>query len=329
MDMFIFIIGFLAIIVGLVLLVFNLIKKRPVKKYGITMLVGLVLVITGLFMPMKDDSTVTKQDLEKKEIQDEGEVEEVTPYSKEIEQIDRNISDTFKGKNHSIEIEGEEGDYKVSIALDADDDRFLESIWCGINGLSFFEGMKEYQPELDKNINTYELLFFAEDSQTYSSKVDNSDSNEIKKLDLVSEESGEVVIVTTEDVEKFHAAEKERKEREEAERKEQEQEKYNTGITVKDMARDKDGLAGSLVTFSGKIIQIMQGYGYNQYRMAVDDDYDQVILIEISDDQLETNILEDDFITIQGVSFGNVEYETVIGAKKSVPGVIVDNFTLN
>ena len=83
MDMFIFIIGFLAIIVGLVLLVFNLIKKRPVKKYGITMLVGLVLVITGLFMPMKDDSTVTKQDLEKKEIQDEGEVEEVTPYSKE------------------------------------------------------------------------------------------------------------------------------------------------------------------------------------------------------------------------------------------------------
>lgn len=329
MDMFIFIIGFLAILVGLVLLVFNLIKKRPVKKYGITMLVGLVLAITGLFMPMKDDSTLTGQDSEKKEIQDEGEVEEVTPYSKEIEQIDGNISDTFKGKNYNIEIEGEEGDYEVSIALDADDDRFLESIWCGSNGLDFLEGMKEYQPELDKNINTYELLFFAEDSQTYSSKVDNSDSNEIKKLDLVSEESGEVVIVTTEDVEKFHGAEKERKEREEAERKEQEQEKYNTGITVKDMARDKDGLAGSLVTFSGKIIQIMQGDGYNQYRMAVDDDYDQVILIEISDDQLETNILEDDFITIQGVSFGNVEYETVMGAKQSVPGVIVDNFTLN
>ena len=179
MDMFIFIIGFLAIIVGLVLLVFNLIKKRPVKKYGITMLVGLVLVITGLFMPMKDDSTVTKQDLEKKEIQDEGEVEEVTPYSKEIEQNNRNISDTCKGKNHSIEIEGEEGDYKVSIALDADDDRFLESIWCGINGLSFFEGMKEYQPELDKNINTYELLFFAEDSQTYSSKVEDRKSTRL------------------------------------------------------------------------------------------------------------------------------------------------------
>lgn len=137
------------------------------------------------------------------------EVEEVTPYSKEIEQIDRNISDTFKGNNHKVEIEGEEGDYEVSITLDAANDRFLESIWCGINGLSFLEGMKEYQPELDKNINTYELLFFAEDSQIYSSKVDNSDSNEIKKLDLVSEESGEVVIVTTEDVEKFHAAKKE------------------------------------------------------------------------------------------------------------------------
>lgn len=320
MDMFIFLIGFLAIIVGLVLLVFNLIKKRPIKKYGITMLLGLVLAITGLFMPTQNNGIVS--DDTEKEVEANYEDEKQDPYEKEIEKIDGTISDTLKGKNHIIKMEGEEGSYKALIAFDAENDRYLESIWCGINGLSFLEDMKYYHPELDENINTYELLFFAEDSQTYSTNIDNTDSIEIKKLDLVSVESDDVVTVTTEDVENYHNAEKERKEKEE-------KEKYNTGITVEDMSRDKDGLKDSLVTFSGKIIQVMKGDSYNQYRMAVNDDYDKVILIVISDDQLEDNILEDDFITIQGVSFGNVEYETVMGAKKSVPAVIVDNFTID
>ena len=136
------------------------------------------------------------------------------------------------------------------------------------------------------------------------------------------------------------AAEKERKEKEEAERKEkedaekaqrekEEKEKYNTGITRNDLARDKDGLIGEYVKFSGKIVQIMQGDGYNQYRLAVDDDYDQMILIEMVDGLIDSNLLEDDYITIEGMSAGNHSYETVLGAEKTIPAVVVDQVYLD
>lgn len=160
----------------------------------------------------------------------------------------------------------------------------------------------------------------------------NKDSiNEEFEIKLVEKEEQKA----KEEEERKKKEEEEQKAKEEEERKKKEEEakaeaeKYETGITYQDMARDKDGLVGEYVKFSGKIIQVMQGDGFNQYRMAVNDNYDQVIFIEISDDQLESNILEDDFITIKGISFGNIEYETVLGAKQTVPGVIVDSFTMN
>lgn len=104
-----------------------------------------------------------------------------------------------------------------------------------------------------------------------------------------------------------------------------EQEKYNSGISWHDLARDKDGLIGSYVTFSGKIVQVIEGKKSNQYRMAVNDDYDQMILIEINQNKLSSNLLEDDYITIEGMSVGNITYETIFGANTTIPGILVEN----
>lgn len=129
--------------------------------------------------------------------------------------------------------------------------------------------------------------------------------------------------------EKEEAERKKKEEAEKAQREKEEKEKYNTGITRNDMARDKDGLMGEYVKFSGKVVQVMQGDGYNQYRLAVNDDYDQMILIEMANDLIDSNILEDDYITIEGMSFGNHTYTTVLGAEKTIPVVIVDNVYLD
>lgn len=104
-----------------------------------------------------------------------------------------------------------------------------------------------------------------------------------------------------------------------------EQEKYNSGIGWYDLARDKNGLMGSYVTFSGKIVQVMEGDKSNQYRMAVNDNYDQIILIEINKNKLPANLLEDDYITIEGMSVGNITYKTIFGANNTIPGIMVDN----
>lgn len=123
------------------------------------------------------------------------------------------------------------------------------------------------------------------------------------------------------------AVEKAKREAEEKAKIEAEARKYDTGITWEDMARDSYGRMGEYVTLSGEILQVMNGSGYNQYRMAVYGDYDKVVLIEISTDKLSSNILEGDYITVKGLSSGNMTYTTVLGAKMTIPSVIVDSFT--
>lgn len=125
-------------------------------------------------------------------------------------------------------------------------------------------------------------------------------------------------------------AEEKKKAQEEANRKaaeEAEAHKYESGITWEDMARDSNGRSGEYTTLSGKIIQVMNGDGYNQYRLAVDGDYDKVVLIQIDSYKLTQNILEDDYITVKGKCMGNVSYKTVLGAEQTIPSLYVDSFS--
>lgn len=128
------------------------------------------------------------------------------------------------------------------------------------------------------------------------------------------------------------AAEKRKKEAEEAVRKAAEEEKasYDTGITFENLARNPDTYLTKKVKFSGRIIQVLKGEDHSQYRFAVDDNYDQILFIEISEDQLSNNrLLENDYITIRGISYGEYTYTSTLGGEITVPSVVVDSFELN
>lgn len=161
-------------------------------------------------------------------------------------------------------------------------------------------------------------------SEKYLSLNDN-------EKDLVDTKIDEVKQATADEIarQKAEKEEAERKAQEEAERVKQEAEanKYETGLTYDDMARDTTGKIGTYGKFEGKIIQVMQGTSYTQYRVAINGDYDKVMLIEISNDKLTSNLLEDDYIYFKGMSMGNVSYKTVLGAKVTVPSMTVDSFT--
>ncbi len=101
---------------------------------------------------------------------------------------------------------------------------------------------------------------------------------------------------------------------------------YNTGITYDTLARTPDEHIGNKVTLSGEIVQVIEGDDASQYRMAVDQDYDKMVLIEVPADQLSSRILENDLITIYGVSQGTVDYESTIGGTITVPAITVDKF---
>ena len=101
---------------------------------------------------------------------------------------------------------------------------------------------------------------------------------------------------------------------------------YNAEVTYDDLARNPDDHFFEAVTFEGKIIQVMQGDESWQYRIATNDNYDKVMLIEIDSELLETRILEDDYIRFYGTYMGEITYESALGGNITIPGVLVKHF---
>lgn len=103
---------------------------------------------------------------------------------------------------------------------------------------------------------------------------------------------------------------------------------YKTGITFDNISRNPKDYEGKLVYFTGEVVQLMEGDDENQIRLAVDGDYDKVILIGYNPEITTSRILEDDNIEIYGTSVGIFQYESVLGQTISIPAVYVDKINL-
>lgn len=136
-----------------------------------------------------------------------------------------------------------------------------------------------------------------------------------------------------EEEEKAKAEAEERKKQEEAKKKEEQAKKeaeekerkgYDTGITYDQLARTPDKYMGEKVKFKGKVVQVMEGDGTTQIRLAVNDNYDTIVYAEYDSSIVESRVLEDDMITIMGVSTGLITYESTMGGNISIPGILID-----
>lgn len=99
---------------------------------------------------------------------------------------------------------------------------------------------------------------------------------------------------------------------------------YETGITYDQLARTPDDFMGEKVKFYGKVIQVIEGSGGIQIRLAVDDNYDTVLLGEYDSSIVSSRVLEDDYITIYGTSVGTISYKSTMGGTITIPGVLID-----
>ena len=77
------------------------------------------------------------------------------------------------------------------------------------------------------------------------------------------------------------------------------------------------------VKFKAKVIQVIRGQ-VEQYRVAIDNDYKKVILVEYVN-KTGSNILENDKILLMGVSDGEITYESTLHAKITIPKVLADS----
>ena len=115
-------------------------------------------------------------------------------------------------------------------------------------------------------------------------------------------------------------------EEEEAKRLAEEEEKkgYDTGITYNQIARTPDDYKGKKIKFKGKVIQVMEGDGEVQIRLAVGGDYDKIIYGVYDSSIVSSRVLEDDNITIMGLSAGLLTYQSTMGGEITIPSMLIE-----
>lgn len=100
-------------------------------------------------------------------------------------------------------------------------------------------------------------------------------------------------------------------------------ESYNTGVTYDQLARTPDDYEGKKVSFSGTVVQVLEDDGVTEMRLAVNGDYDTIILVDILDsDRGSSHVLENDNITVYGKSTGTTTYESTMGGDITIPSMI-------
>ena len=85
----------------------------------------------------------------------------------------------------------------------------------------------------------------------------------------------------------------------------------------------------SKLQVTGTVIQAMKSDQGVNLRLAINDDYDQVVLITIEDSDYQDVIAENDNVTVYGLNAGLVSYETVMGNEQTIPGMLGTNYTVN
>ena len=76
------------------------------------------------------------------------------------------------------------------------------------------------------------------------------------------------------------------------------------------------------IKISGTVLQEQESDGTHTLRVAMNGDYDKVILVQIDSYNYERTIAEDDQITIYGLAMGRQSYTTVFNATKTLPFMI-------
>lgn len=114
-----------------------------------------------------------------------------------------------------------------------------------------------------------------------------------------------------------------------AKKAEQEKASYDTGITYTQLARNPDDYKWKKAKFTGKVIQVIEGKTETDLRIAVNNNYDNILYIKYDPSILKERVLENDHVTVYGESIGIYSYNSTLGTPISIPGMSVKNIEIN
>lgn len=102
---------------------------------------------------------------------------------------------------------------------------------------------------------------------------------------------------------------------------------YEASFNYEDLTQTPKKYEGKKITLSGEVIQTIEDDEKVQYRLAVNGDYDKMILMEIKKSEVSTPVAEDDEVTVYGTFLGMVSYTSTLGEKISIPAMHVHMLT--
>ena len=206
-----------------------------------------------------------------------------------IEEVNKLTEEQIAEEQHQFELQVERN--KVSVYVDL------------INNKSYSDMSDDGKSKVDEFINEKFAEIPDELKPEYQSIYDKAVQSKSEYENKLAEEA---------------AAEEEAKRQAEAQ-------KYETGLTWEQIARE--GKAGTLGKFEGKILQVVNNGSWVSYRVAINGDYDQVMYVEDTLNKATETLLEDDYVYFKGMSEGTTTYTTVMGAKVTIPAFMVDEIT--
>ncbi len=99
-------------------------------------------------------------------------------------------------------------------------------------------------------------------------------------------------------------------------------------LNYKAVARDPDAYTTKLVTFSGKIIQVIEGDKETQYRIATKGSYGDVVLVGYTRPEGASRVLEDDKVVVYGTCIGVYSYQSTMGGTITIPAAFAEKIEL-
>ena len=143
------------------------------------------------------------------------------------------------------------------------------------------------------------------------------------------------VVTVKENAEDIANREKAEEEERIAKEKAEEEERigYETGITYDQLARNPDDYKGKKVKFYGRVVQVIEGNNETQLRVATKASsygnyHDDIVLVYYNSKIMTSRVLEDDMITLYGMSMGLHTYKSTMGGDITIPLISVDKIEM-
>ncbi len=185
------------------------------------------------------------------------------------------------------------------------------------------------------NENTLQKEFSAASVGTARVKVVSANGKSAFCDVTVTENEEDIAARQKAEEEEKIAAEKKAEEERIAAEKEAEEERlsYETGITYDQLARTPDDYKWKKVKFYGRVIQVLEGDGETDLRIATKPTsygsyYDDIILVYYDPSITPSRVLEDDMVTIYGLSRGLHSYESPLGLTITLPLISVSKIEI-